>query len=239
MALNRQEIRDLYRQRAGRYDLTANLYYLIGFREWHYRHRAVDALQLKEGDTVLEFGCGTGLNFSLLKKKIGPEGRIVGVDLTDRMLERAGERVRRHGWRNVELVREDAAEYVLPVGIRGILSTFALTLMPGYDRIIRNGREALASGGRFAILDLKKPENAPLWLTRLMVCLTAPFGVSLDLAERHPWESLERYFSLNLHEEYYFGFVYLSVGEAVEKGKLIRYPIQSRSLMNSATRRKT
>lgn len=216
MALNSQEIRDLYRRRAGRYDLTANLYYAIGLREWHYRQRAVDALHLKEGDTVVELGCGTGINFSLLKKKIGPKGRIVGVDLTDGMLERAGERVRHRGWSNVELVREDAAEYVFPAGARGILSTFALTLMPEYDRIIRNGRKALASGGRFVILDLKKPQNAPLWLTRLMVRLTAPFGVSLDLAERHPWESLERYFPLHLHEEYYFGFVYLSVGEVVE-----------------------
>jgi demethylmenaquinone methyltransferase/2-methoxy-6-polyprenyl-1,4-benzoquinol methylase len=202
--------------RAKHYDLTANLYYLIGFREQHYRHQAVSALELKKGDVVVELGCGTGLNFPLLQQQVGPEGKIIGVDLTDRMLERAGERVRRHGWSNVELVREDAAEYVFPASLRGILSTFALTLMPGYDRIIRNGRESLASGGRFAILDLKKPDNAPPWLTRLMVRLTAPFGASLDLAERHPWESLERHFSVNLYEEYFCGFVYLSVGAVGE-----------------------
>lgn len=213
MALGRQKIQDLYRKRAGRYDLTANLYYLIGFREWHYRQRAVDALQLKEGDIVVELGCGTGLNFALLERKIGPEGRIIGVDLTDRMLEQAGRRVHRHGWRNVELIRADAAEFAFPAGVRSILSTFALTLMPDYDRIIRTGRDALPPGGRFAILDLRKPENAPLWLTRLMVWLTAPFGVSLDLTERHPWELMERYFPVNFHEEHFFGFVYLSVGE--------------------------
>ncbi len=89
MALNRQKIQDLYRKRTGRYDLTANLYYLIGLREWHYRQREVDALQLKEGDFVVELGCGTGLNFPLLQRVIGLEGRIIGVDLTDRMLEQA------------------------------------------------------------------------------------------------------------------------------------------------------
>lgn len=214
MALNRQKIQNLYRKRAERYDLTANLYYLIGFREWHYRQRAVDALQLKEGDVVVELGCGTGLNFPLLQRIIGPKGRIIGVDLTDRMLEQANKRVSRHGWNNVELVLADAGAFAFPAGVNGILSTFALTLMPGYDRIIRVGRDSLAPGARFAILDLKKPENVPLCLTRFMVRLTAPFGVSLDLAERHPWEFVERYFPDNFQEEHFFGFVYLSVGKA-------------------------
>lgn len=213
MALNRQQIRDLYRKRAGRYDLTANLYFLIGFREGHYRQQAADALQLKEGDMVVEVGCGTGLNFPLLQSRIGPEGKIIGVDLTDRMLEQARRRVIRQEWNNVELLCMDAAKFAFPPGVNGILSTFALTLMPGFDRIIRTGRDALPPGGRFVILDLKKPENAPLWLTRLMVRLTAPFGVSLDLAERHPWESVEKYFPVTFYEELFFGFVYLSTGE--------------------------
>jgi len=213
MALTEEELLKLYRRRAACYDLTANLYYLVGFREWHYRQQAVDTLRLKQGDIVVELGCGTGLNFSLLRSRIGTEGRIIVVDLTDRMLEQAEERVRRRGWNNVELVQADAADYAFPDGVVGILSTFALTLMTDYVRIIKTGRDALASGGRFAILDFKKPDKAPLWLTRFIVRLTTPFGVSLDLAERHPWESLEKHFPVNLHEEFFFGFVYLSVGE--------------------------
>lgn len=213
MAFTKQKIQDLYRIRAKHYNLTANLYYLIGFREWLYRQRAVDALQLKEGDIVVEIGCGTGLNFPLLQRSVGPGGKIIGVDLTDRMLEQAERRISRHGWSNVELVWDDAAAFAFPEGANGVLSTFALTLMPEYDRIIRAGRDALAPAGRFAVLDLKKPANTPQWLTRLMIRLTAPFGVSLDLAVRHPWESIECYFPVNFYEEYFFGFVYLSVGE--------------------------
>ena len=212
MAMKKHEVQNLYRKRAGLYDLSANLYYLIGFREQHYRQRAVELLRLKKGDVIVEIGCGTGLNFSLLQRRIGPEGRIIGVDLTDRMLEQARRRVFRQGWNNVELVCMDAARFVFPSGVNGILSTFVLTLMPGFDRIIRTGRASLAPEGRFAILDLKKPENAPLWLTSLMVRLTAPFGVSLDLAERHPWESIEKHFPGTFYEEFFFGFVYLSVG---------------------------
>src|SRR6516225_4867472 len=98
MALNEQELVDVYTKRAKRYDFTAQLYYLIGFREWAYREKAIKALALKAGDTVVEIGCGTGLNFSLLQNEVGREGKIVGVDLTDAMLSRARERVRQNGW---------------------------------------------------------------------------------------------------------------------------------------------
>jgi demethylmenaquinone methyltransferase/2-methoxy-6-polyprenyl-1,4-benzoquinol methylase len=207
-------IRDLYRVRARRYDLTANLYYLIGFREQHYRKRAVEALRIREGDVVVEIGGGTGLNFSLLQRKTGPAGKIIGVDLTDRMLQQAEKRVTRHGWRNVELVRTDAGAFAFPSGTNKILSTFAITLMPEFDRIILNGKNALPPGGRLAILDLKQADWAPRWLTRMMVWLTSPFGVSLDLTSRHPWESVAKYFPNSSYEEYFIGFVYLSLGEA-------------------------
>src|SRR5215831_17435342 len=63
-----------YRERARHYDITANLYYLLGFRVQASRRRAVRALALRPGDTVVEIGCGTGLNFSLVEQVIGPEG---------------------------------------------------------------------------------------------------------------------------------------------------------------------
>ena len=73
------------------------------------RGATVDALELARGDTVLDIGCGTGLNLPLLVATVGPEGRVVALDYSDGMLRRARTRVRRHGWRNVELVQGDAA----------------------------------------------------------------------------------------------------------------------------------
>ncbi len=213
MALDKTSTTRLYRRRSRRYDLTANLYYLVGLREFAYRKKAVRALNLNRGDTVVEIGCGTGLNFGLLQEKVGPQGAIIGVDLTPEMLARARERVRRRGWENVKLVECDAAEYQFPHGIDGIISTFALTLVPEYDEVIRNGAAALSQGKRFVILDFKKPEHWPNWLIRLFVSITHPFGVSLDLAQRHPWESVERYMTVVQSQEFYFGAVYLCVGE--------------------------
>ncbi|MEJ2182953.1 MAG: class I SAM-dependent methyltransferase [Nitrospirota bacterium] len=213
MALRKDEIADLYRKRAGAYDLSANLYYLIGFREMHYRRKAVSLLDLKGGDTVVDLGCGTGLNFGLLRKAVGPEGRVIGVDLTPEMLERAEKRIRRNGWGNVALVQGDASDYRFPEAVRGIVSSFAITLMPEYDRIIRRGAEALVRGGRFVVLDFKRPETWPEWLVRAFVFITSPFGVTLDLAERKPWESINRYLRPMAFKEVYFGSVYISVGE--------------------------
>jgi ubiquinone/menaquinone biosynthesis C-methylase UbiE len=83
----------IYRKRAKRYDWTTLLLYLIGFRHWTYRKCAVEALCLQKGNTVVDLGCGTGLNFTLLQEQIGPEGKIIGVDLTDAMLAEAHQRV--------------------------------------------------------------------------------------------------------------------------------------------------
>jgi SAM-dependent methyltransferase len=110
--LSKDAITDVYRKRAGNYDFTANLYYLIGFREYAYRRLAIEALHLKKGDTVIDIGCGTGLNFARIEQQIGTEGKLIGVDLTDRMLAQARTRIVRNGWSNVELSQTDAAAYV-------------------------------------------------------------------------------------------------------------------------------
>ena len=215
LALDKSEIVNLYRKRAENYDFSANLYYLIGVRENLYRTMAVNALDLKPGDTVLEIACGTGLNFSRLQKAVGATGKIIGIDMTDKMLDQARKRIAVTGWTNVELIKTDAAKYDFPRGFNGILSTFAITLIPEYDQIIKRGSDALDPGGRFAILDFKEPAGKPRWLTAVLVALTRPFGVSLDLADRHPWGSIERYLAKQCFKELFFGFCYLSVGEAV------------------------
>ena len=216
--LSQKQIRDLYRRRAGHYNVTANLYYLIGFREWAYREKAVAALGLRPRDRVVEIGCGTGLNFALLEQAVGAEGRIIGVDLTDRMLEQAEQRVKRNGWSNVELVQSDAAAFSFPTPVHGVISTFALTLVPEFDRVIRNGCAALAPGKRWVVLDFKLPSGILAPLAAAGIFITRPFGVQKELAERHPWESIGRYMENASMRELYGGFAYIASGERGEDG---------------------
>jgi len=215
MALDKRSIALLYRKRAKSYDFSANAYYLLGIREFAYRKIGVAALNLKKGDTVIEIGCGTGLNFNFLRKKVGPNGNIIGVDLTPEMLEKADKRIRRNSWQNVTLVQSDATVYRFPEHINGIISTFAITLIPEYDRVIQKGAAALSPNARFVIVDFKKPDRWPMWMIKLFVILTRPFGVSLEIADRHPWESVARYMTTVEFRELYFGALYLCVGEAL------------------------
>jgi ubiquinone/menaquinone biosynthesis C-methylase UbiE len=205
----------LYRRRAKRYDQSALLLYFAGFRHWTYRKRAIQSLALNHGDTVVDVGCGTGLNFSLLQEQVGPRGRIIGVDLTDAMLDRADARIAAHDWSNVELVKSDAGVYVFPSAVDGILSTFALTLVPEFDEVIRNGASALQPGKRFVILDFKRPsgwlmnKTAPL----LAKLLTGPFDGTIEMASRKPWQSLEKHLALIQFTNLYLGGAYITAGE--------------------------
>ncbi len=216
MALSKQEVRDLYVKRAKRYDFGLKFYGLAGFRLNWYRQLAVESLSLHSGDTVIDLACGTGLNFKYLQRAVGEKGRIIGVDLTDAMLNQARQRVVANGWLNVDLVQADLAEYFFPTGAAGIMSSYAITLVPKFDSVIRLGAEALHPGGRLAVLDFKKPDHWPEWLIRLGAWLNKPYGVSLDLAVRHPWESIDRYLKQVAFREFYFGALYLSVGQRIE-----------------------
>ena len=207
MVLSPSQARALYRRLAPHYDR------LVGADVSTYRRRAVEALSVSPGDTVVDLGCGTGRNFPWQERAVTASGRVIGVDLTDAMLRKARHRVERTGWGNVELVESDAADYAFPGNMGGVLSTFAMTMVDDYDGVIRRAAEALRPGGRLAILEMKRPEGRPEWMVRFGVWLLRPFGVSLDYAKRTPWESVRRHLDEVLYQEFYAGAIYLCVGQ--------------------------
>jgi ubiquinone/menaquinone biosynthesis C-methylase UbiE len=212
----KEEIRDVYRKRAGNFDFTVQLYHLLGFRMGFYRERAIESLHLKAGDTVVDIACGTGANFSLLQKKLGPNGRIVGVDFTDAMLTKAQERVEENQWRNVELVRSDVAAYQFADKVDGVISSFAIIYVPEFDEVIRNGSNSLAAQGRFVVLDFKVPSG---WISRhapFSLFVTRPCRLSMELASRHPRESIGKHLKHMRLTELYGGFVFPAVGKREE-----------------------
>ena len=209
-----------YRKRAGRYDVTSQLFYPIGPQRAH-RRRAIRALRLRPGASVVEIACGTGLNFPAIEQEIGPEGRIVGVDLTDAMLAQAQQRIEANGWRNVTLVQADAAEFAFPAGVDAILATYPHALLPDARRVIAGGAAALAEGGRWAVLDLKVPDRMPRWLTRLGV---ATVGRSASLEEwvvSRPWEAIRLAMQDSLTDlswtELFFGMAYVAAGSRPQR----------------------
>jgi ubiquinone/menaquinone biosynthesis C-methylase UbiE len=88
--------RALYQRHADSYDVQT---------DWADpdRAKAVSLLELRPGHTVVDVGCGTGLCFATIVERIGPEGRLVGIEPSVEMLGRAADRVARAGWGNVDL----------------------------------------------------------------------------------------------------------------------------------------
>ena len=210
---SKESIIGIYRGWAERYDLIANVYTLIGHRINSYRKRAVDSLNLNDGDTVVDLACGTGLNFSCLQKAVGPKGNIIGVDITDAMLKKAEVRIDAHGWKNVELVYCDVEKYKFPNHFDDVLSTFALGYLPNYDGLIKRIYNALPIKGRFAELSFKKPKGK--LIRQILLRVFRPFGNVEDSIDRRIWESVERHFDKTIFQEFYFGTTYMVTGEKI------------------------
>ena len=214
MAISKQKVQDMYQSGAKHYDFTTILFRLIGLRMKAYRLLAIKKLSLQRGNCVIELGCGTGLNFPFLMEQIGPEGRLIGVDLTPGMLDIARVRVERSDWKNVELIQSDIAAYDFPEGVNGVLATGLFGYIPEYDRVIKAASKSLVPGGQLSILDGKQPENLPSWLFKIVLQLGRPFGYSPEYFNVRPWESVERYFKETSFETRYGGMIYILSGTA-------------------------
>jgi demethylmenaquinone methyltransferase/2-methoxy-6-polyprenyl-1,4-benzoquinol methylase len=212
----RERLIEVYRKKAKHYDITSRLYPAPGYPQRGQRVRSVQALDLRRGAHVVDVACGTGLNFALLQEQIGPQGRIVGVDLTDAMLAQAQQRIEANGWSNVSLVQADAAAFEFPSEVDAILSTYALTQVPGCREVIAHGAAALSAGGRWVVLDLKIPDNAPRRLAQLGVAAVRPFASIEEWMARRPWEAIRAAMADELTDttwtELFFGTAFLAAG---------------------------
>src|SRR5262249_6574056 len=138
------------------------------------------------------------------------------VDLTDAMLARAQDRIGASGWSNISLVHADAADFGFPTGVDAILSTYALTQVPECAEVIAHGAAALSGGGRWVVLDLKIPDNAPGWLAQVGTAIVRPFASVDEWIMRRPWEAIRSAMQEGLADpswtELFFGTAFLAAG---------------------------
>ncbi len=179
------------------YTTSARLYDVISF-EWPVyrsgRAAAIELLSLPNGSHVLDIGCGTGLNFSLLQQQIGPSGSITGVDASAQMLGQARRRATSAGWSNVTLIEADAtsvdpAELGDDRRFDAAISTYALSLMAAWESALKTMIVATRPGGDIAVVDMQKPTGAAAVWTPLARLACRLGGADIDA---HPWTPVER-----------------------------------------------
>jgi ubiquinone/menaquinone biosynthesis C-methylase UbiE len=158
------------------------------------RGQAADALALEPGDFAVEMGCGTGANLRHLRERVGPEGRVVGVDFTRGMLERARDRVERSGWANVHLVQADAEGVEFRDAPDAVLATFVVGMLGDPAAAVNRWADLLAPGGRLALLDAAQSDRRFGWPVnqafRGLVVASSPTGIREY--ERAPWAVLDQ-----------------------------------------------
>jgi demethylmenaquinone methyltransferase/2-methoxy-6-polyprenyl-1,4-benzoquinol methylase len=153
-----------------------------------FRRKAVKRLGLKRGETVLEIGCGTGRNLALLREAVGADGVVIGIDASEGMLAQARQLVRRHDWKNVRLMQQDAAGLDLEDPVDAVYFSLSYSALPDREPVLLKAWEALRSGGRLVIMDAGLPASR---LGRLLT----PIGEAIATAfpgdpYSQPWEDL-------------------------------------------------
>lgn len=154
---------EFYGRWAGLYDRLASVPIVDSWRD-----SAADALELDAGGTVVEMGCGTGANVPVLRKRVAPGGRVVGIDVTREMIERARTHSDRTG-NGCEYLLADATRPPI-AGVDAVLATFVAGIFPDPAAAVDAWCACVRPGGRVALLNFQRSDNP----------LAAPLNVAFE-----------------------------------------------------------
>ncbi len=200
----------VYRWQRHIYDLTRK-YYLLG------RDRLIDGLDVPQGGTVLELGCGTGRNIALAARRY-PNARFFGLDISAEMLETANATIAREGLSGkVSLARGDATDFDAKAlfGIERfdrVFVSYSLSMIPGWEKTVSAALAALAPGGSLHVVDFGQQEGLPRWFRALLRGWLRKFHVAPRASLRDVLESeSQRAGATFRFRTLYRGYAYLGV----------------------------
>jgi arsenite methyltransferase len=117
---------------------------------------------LHPGEVVLDLGSGAGLDCFLAAEKVGPEGRVIGLDMTDAMLEKARKNQALLNLTNVEFRQGEMEQMpIADAAVDVIISNCVINLSPDKDRVFREAYRVLRPGGRLMVADIATVGELP------------------------------------------------------------------------------
>lgn len=181
------------------------------------RRKAVELLNLRKGDRVLDVGCGPGGSFPFLVDAIGPTGQVVGVEISPLHSDLARERIAKNQWENVEVIVAAAQRARLEGTFDGLVM-FAAADVYASDEALENILPHLKDGARVVAFGAKVSSTRSGKI--LNPILKMLFNLSFPSTPRpnnEPWHILAKYVEGIEVKEYFFGLMFLASGSFVVK----------------------
>lgn len=111
--------------------------------------------EIKAGDTVLDLGSGAGFDCFLAAKKVGKQGKVIGVDMTEEMVQKAEVNAKKHDYKNVEFILCDIERLPLPNdSVDVIISNCVINLAPDKNKVFSEAHRVLKRGGKMFVSDI-------------------------------------------------------------------------------------
>lgn len=179
------------------------------------RHKAVELLDLRVGDRVLDAGCGPGGSFPYLVHAVGQSGQVVGVEISPEISINARRRIATNGWRNVQVIEAAAQDVHLTGPFDGLLMFAAADVYASEEALenifphLRENARVVAFGAKLSSNRLGSILNPFLRMLFKLSFATTP------RPDYEPWRILAKRVEKLDVDEYFFGLMFLTSGSVV------------------------